>query len=235
MTDLATAPILSSNWEWIENEEVFDCNGFGYDIDKSKRIIRRAPRPIVTVLVADYSGLFEAIPVHLDHPKGVTYDIAFPLLFVTMRNGGRLLIDGWHRLDQAVKQGIETLPAVRGDEESAVLRCRSQTLTVGPGFRHYQRSPATTGFARERGSRCPSTEVRPFPQATRCSSRSFGPLNCDGRRPTTRAGSSFGSTATKKKNSSRNSKGSTSGSRVASRRFRSSERRPRRHEQAHAT
>lgn len=114
----------SSDWEWIEKEEVFDANGFGFDVDKAKRIIRRAPRPIITIQVTDYSGLFEAIPVKLDHPRGVTYDLAFPLLFVTLRNGGRLLIDGWHRLDQAAKKGLETLPAViLTREETKKVRC----------------------------------------------------------------------------------------------------------------
>ena len=124
MTDLATVPILSSAWEWVENEEVFETDGFAFDVDKSKRFIRRTPRPIVTILVADYSGLFEAIPVNLDHPKGVNYDLALPLIMVTMRNGGRLLIDGWHRLDQAVKKGIETLPAViLTREETKKVKC----------------------------------------------------------------------------------------------------------------
>lgn len=109
---------LSSDFEWNINkgeEEVFDCVGHEFDIQKAKRIIVKSPRPVVKVNVANYSALLDSV-VKLDR-RNVTYDLSVPIIIGTLRNGGLLLLDGWHRVQGAVKEGVEELPAVILDKD----------------------------------------------------------------------------------------------------------------------
>lgn len=110
----------SSTFEWKllpgkdgeDEEENFEAGLYEFNITEAKKLIRATPRPLTEVEIGSYVALLELI-VSLGPPiKGRTYDLAFPLIVGTLGNGGLLLLDGWHRVARANKQGLKTLPAV---------------------------------------------------------------------------------------------------------------------------
>jgi hypothetical protein len=117
---------MSSDWIWQdEDEEIFDCNGLAFDITKAKEFVTKTPRPIEIVRVDAFSGLIEAVPVRLSAKRKAKTDLRVPIFIGTLKNGGRLVIDGWHRVGRAADEGVAELPAVvLTQEETKKIRCR---------------------------------------------------------------------------------------------------------------
>ena len=119
MMDVAV-PKMSSDYEWraVRDKdgdlvhEVWETDFYEFDIAKAKRIIRMHPRLVTTVGCIHFLGVLELLIVLEPKHRRVEPDLNFPVIVGTMPRGGTILIDGWHRLDAAVRQGKTELPAV---------------------------------------------------------------------------------------------------------------------------
>lgn len=95
-----------------EEDEVFEAFAQTYNITRAKMIISKAPRLVEYIPMHVLATILDLL-VDLDPPKkGRDYDVTFPLIVATLKNGGRLPIDGWHRVAKAQKMGLRELPAV---------------------------------------------------------------------------------------------------------------------------
>lgn len=126
------APKSSADYEWKLNlwkntgdteEEVFEFWEAEFNITRAKMIIQKAPRPIERVSLNPLATLLELM-VELDPPKkGRVYDVTFPIIMATLKRSGHVPIDGWHRIDKALKIGLQTIPAViLTAEETRIVR-----------------------------------------------------------------------------------------------------------------
>lgn len=126
-------PPMSSDFEWHQVrdrdgdlvEEIWEAGEYEFNIRRAKRIIKKTPRPIVQVKTAQFLGVLELMVILVPEEERVEYDPSFPVIIGTMRRGGLVLIDGWHRLDLAIRVGLQEIPAVvLTKEETAKIRRR---------------------------------------------------------------------------------------------------------------
>lgn len=97
-----------------------------WDVDHALLISKDAP-----VIDADVSGMFGMLHlIRIDREYATTKtDLTQPLIFVRLRDPdtgedmGPMLIDGWHRLYRAAKEGVKDLPVriLEGPDAAAVL------------------------------------------------------------------------------------------------------------------
>ncbi|WP_059007903.1 ParB N-terminal domain-containing protein [Streptomyces specialis] len=96
------------------DREFFQFLTFRWDVTRAKEIaagitpVRLNPEP--------FYGLLSAIEINEQHAARV--DITRPLLAVKIRDfdGAALIIDGWHRVARAQRDGITDLPVIVLDE-----------------------------------------------------------------------------------------------------------------------
>ncbi|WP_413116211.1 hypothetical protein ACK1X7_36875 [Streptomyces sp. CY1] len=97
-----------------EGGEYFQFLAFRWDVTKAHQIARTLP--IRRLDAEPWFGLLGAIRLNERH---VLYaDLERPLILVRIReaDGAALIIDGWHRLARAQREGVKDLPAVLLDE-----------------------------------------------------------------------------------------------------------------------
>jgi len=115
----------SRDFDWHSKE--FEEFAAGYRVFKikiAKKIIKEKPRAVRMFEVSIFSDFLEMFVV-LDKRKR-DYDTTFPVIVVTLKQGGKLLIDGWHRLQAAIKAGHSEIPAVvlTWEETQLVMKTR---------------------------------------------------------------------------------------------------------------
>jgi hypothetical protein len=89
--------------------ESFRFLAFAWDVYRAAAILRRAPRTPTSVKVADAAQLRALIRI-VDDPDGRPIDLSWPLIAVQLGSIGTLIIDGYHRIDRAIAEGVQTLP-----------------------------------------------------------------------------------------------------------------------------
>jgi len=112
--------------------EQFHLLAWRWDVTAAKALAAgRAPN--ATLVPADWAGLLRLIRIDADH--AATVDLAQPLIAVPIpHDGGPLIIDGWHRLHQALSTGVEHLAAILLTAEEE-LACRIHGGEKGYGWR----------------------------------------------------------------------------------------------------
>jgi hypothetical protein len=109
--------VRSSDFEWKlkdqkgNEDEIWSAGGHEFDVIKAKRIIMKSPREIEMIHVEEFTMFIELFCV-IKPRKGVVYDTEFPVIVASFSKGGRLIIDGWHRLHFAIQAGKVQIPAV---------------------------------------------------------------------------------------------------------------------------
>ncbi|MPZ26489.1 MAG: hypothetical protein GEV12_08530 [Micromonosporaceae bacterium] len=87
--------------------KVFHLMRWAWDVTEGHRLATGYPIHQVDITVlAGMAGLIGINPAHLER-----VDLARPLLLAPVPELGNLVIDGWHRVHQALRTGITHLPA----------------------------------------------------------------------------------------------------------------------------
>ncbi|MFE2181099.1 hypothetical protein [Streptomyces sp. NPDC059455] len=97
-----------------EGGEYFQFLAFRWDVTKAQQIARTLP--ICRLDPQPWFRLLGAIRLNENHVPQA--DLERPLILVRIReaDGATLIIDGWHRLARAQREGVKDLPAVLLDE-----------------------------------------------------------------------------------------------------------------------
>jgi hypothetical protein len=107
----------------VSRREVFRFLAWAWDVTEGHR--RAADYPIrqvnITVL-AGFAQLIRVTPEHLDR-----VDLTRPILIISTvpELAGKLVIDGWHRVHRALRDGLTHLPAwllTEADEQHIRIR-----------------------------------------------------------------------------------------------------------------
>lgn len=98
-----------------DNSEYFQFLSYRWNVTKAQEIARDLPTGKLGV--GDWSKHLGIIALDDDHLDSV--DLRRPLILVRIADVGGLvlLIDGWHRLARAVRDGIDELPFHLLDED----------------------------------------------------------------------------------------------------------------------
>jgi hypothetical protein len=140
MSATAKAPRApkSDTVPWTFSEETFGFLWSEWDVDAAKAIIQAKPRKIERVAVSDLepwlskrtrteTGMSIRAGIVVDDGRvanDAKIDLSIPLIAVTLKQGGALPIDGWHRVARAVAQGVVDLPIVfLTKSESKSIEC----------------------------------------------------------------------------------------------------------------
>jgi hypothetical protein len=125
-------PRMSSAYEWKLNEwkrsgakeeEIFEAGPLRFNISRAKRIIVKAPRPVIRLPLEPFATLLEILVDLGPSIPGRDYNVTFPIIVATLKQGGKIPIDGWHRIDKALKLGLASIPTViLTVEETKVVR-----------------------------------------------------------------------------------------------------------------
>lgn len=108
---------MTSDYVWnVTDFENFSFMGHRFDVRAAKRIITEAPRQIMNVRPADVGamlGMIRTVP-HLVDSADLTHPIVVATLGPKTKDepAAYLPIDGWHRLARAVRDKVESIPAV---------------------------------------------------------------------------------------------------------------------------
>jgi hypothetical protein len=115
------------------DDQIFTFCQRHYNITTALRIIEEKPRSPVIYRVSDFSHLASLVDVCPEHAEGV--DLTKPCILAADRFGkdsqdlSAMLIDGWHRLYKARKQGLETISCYRlCEEETKLIRIDPRAL-----------------------------------------------------------------------------------------------------------
>ncbi|MDF5758792.1 hypothetical protein [Spongiactinospora sp. TRM90649] len=112
--------------------EVFQLLAWRWNVTAAKGYAAgRAPNGALAA--ASWAGLLSLIAIDRDH--AATVDVSEPVIAVPVPDdGGPLVIDGWHRIHQALATGTERLPVIllTAEEERA---CRIHGGEKGYGWR----------------------------------------------------------------------------------------------------
>ncbi len=121
-------PSMSNDFEWDLDRPEKTVEGLDgiFDVQKAKQIIAATPREIEKIDLVKNEAYFRSYvddEVNLkDDIDWNTVDCSIPLIFVRLP-GGKLQIDGKHRLAKAMRTGLKTLPAIiLTPEESADVK-----------------------------------------------------------------------------------------------------------------
>lgn len=87
---------------------IFEWGAWRWDIAAALALIAAAPREAKTITVAPWLQFMGVMRVNTDHAAQV--DLSIPLLLAPFL-GAYMVIDGWHRLWRAEREGVERLPA----------------------------------------------------------------------------------------------------------------------------
>lgn len=101
--------------------EHFQFMQYSWDVSAAQE--RAAGLPVGRLEVASCRGVLPF--VHVDQEYAATADLEVPLLAVWIKDtdGMLIVIDGWHRLTRAVKEGRAELPCrVLGEEDEFAVR-----------------------------------------------------------------------------------------------------------------
>jgi hypothetical protein len=105
----------SSSFRWRSRGEILGVvDGYTFDVDAAKAIIRIKPRPIVYTRVAPLAAEIvsgEATVKRKKLPKVRAVDLKVPIIRGKWR-GRCIAIDGWHRIQSAADIGLAKLPSV---------------------------------------------------------------------------------------------------------------------------
>jgi hypothetical protein len=105
----------------VNGRELFRFLAFAWDVTQAHR--RAADYPIHQVdiaVLAGFATLIRVNPAHLDQA-----DLSRPILIAPIPEAGNLVIDGWHRIHRAVRDGLTHLPArvlTAADEQHIRIR-----------------------------------------------------------------------------------------------------------------
>ena len=117
-------------WELRDEDEIYNLVGTKFDVTKAKKIIMENPR---SVFYGNVSGLWEGIrDGYIGGSKVVgNVNIDFPLISAFMwlgkynDDGTKLIkswiVDGWNRIEMAMKKNVVELPVVCLNEEESKL------------------------------------------------------------------------------------------------------------------
>jgi hypothetical protein len=115
MNNDAPAP-SSSAWAWTENPRTRECHEFAgnrWDVDRAKRILGKSPREVHESSILPW---VEYLMDGLIHVEGETASSRFkldvPIIVGILPSGRKMLLDGWHRVKKAHREGKPTLPTV---------------------------------------------------------------------------------------------------------------------------
>lgn len=97
------------------HHEVFQFLSWRWDITKAQQIA--ADLPVQRVDPELWFGWLGAIALNEDHVP--TVDLGRPIIAVRLRelDGAAMIIDGWHRIARAQRDGVTELPIVVLDED----------------------------------------------------------------------------------------------------------------------
>lgn len=94
-------------------KETFTFGAWRYNIDLAKEEAARPRAKVTTFSTQVAAKLIGFIRINADHAK--TVDLTCPILIATIRVDGKdwsLPIDGYHRIQRALDEGVHTLPAI---------------------------------------------------------------------------------------------------------------------------
>ncbi|WP_165964080.1 ParB N-terminal domain-containing protein [Actinomadura sp. KC216] len=99
----------------MSDHEVFQFLSWRWDITKAQEIA--AELPVQRVDPKPWFGWLGAIALNEDHIPTVALDR--PIIAVRLRelDGAAMIIDGWHRIARAQRDGVTELPIVVLDED----------------------------------------------------------------------------------------------------------------------
>jgi hypothetical protein len=124
----------------VDPEERFQIGCLGcYDIDAAKRVIANHPRPKVPADVCRWVTAGEKRHLLPTSSKGISKaDYTVPIIIATVdrSSGNYLIIDGWHRLLNAKRDGVEAIPAF----------CLTERETIGV-FRLPEQAPCLCSWS----------------------------------------------------------------------------------------
>ena len=91
----------------MSGREVFRLLAWAWDIGEAHRLAAGHPvRQVDIGGLAGFASLIRVNPAHLDE-----VDLAVPILIAPVPELGNLVIDGWHRVHRALRDGVTVLPA----------------------------------------------------------------------------------------------------------------------------
>jgi hypothetical protein len=91
----------------VSGPEVFRFLAWAWDISQAHRLA--AGHPVRQVDIGGLAGF--ASLIHVDTAYLDEVDLSSPILIAPVPELGDLVIDGWHRVHRALRDGITVLPA----------------------------------------------------------------------------------------------------------------------------
>jgi hypothetical protein len=105
-------------WKNVQNEngldviksETFYYGVRSWDVREAKRILHKTPRSTIQYPTIKAKSSLESGEIATFNEYLEKADVNFPVILITTEHG-QFPIDGWHRLQKAIDQGVETVPA----------------------------------------------------------------------------------------------------------------------------
>jgi hypothetical protein len=115
---------------WKYTREILTSNGHTYSVDEARKILNSRPRESVYFpikhLRKEVDHMFQG-----QHFSDSRANLNVPIIIVTTKNNGEEVIDGWHRLEKALRLGYVALPAVRlNKSETERVRIKRNKCTT---------------------------------------------------------------------------------------------------------
>jgi hypothetical protein len=105
---------------------MFRLLAWAWDIGEAHRLAGGYPVQQVDIGgLAGFASLIRVDPTHVDE-----VDLSVPILIAPVPELGNLVIDGWHRVQRALRDGITVLPArmlSEADEQHCRIRPAGRT------------------------------------------------------------------------------------------------------------
>jgi len=107
----------SDQFDWdTETSEVFQLASKQWCVRTANRFIRDIPREVQRLPVSSVAQVICFIQIDTEHALSDSIDLSKPCI-LTPLNGTHFMIDGWHRVYRAVRDGLEELRCVVLTEE----------------------------------------------------------------------------------------------------------------------
>jgi hypothetical protein len=110
----------------VSSREVFRLLAWAWDVGEAHRLA--AGHSVIQVDIGGLAGFAPLIRVNPTHVDEV--DLAVPILIAPVPELGNLVIDGWHRVHRALRDGVTVLPArmlTSADEQHCRIRPAGRT------------------------------------------------------------------------------------------------------------
>ena len=110
----------------MSGREVFRLLAWAWDIREAHRLA--AGRSVIQVDIGGLVGF--ASLIHVDTAYLDEVDLSVPILIAPVPELGNLIIDGWHRVHRALREGVTVLPArvlSEADEQHCRIRPAGRT------------------------------------------------------------------------------------------------------------